>query len=86
MRLKKERDKAKLNQSELARLSGVSQSFISRLESGQVGDAASGILEDLATALRRRGCKVEGHQLAPRRTPALIKGVFAQSRKRRRVA
>ena len=86
MRLTKERTKAKLNQSELARLSGVSQSFISRIESGQVQDAASGILEDLAAALRRRGCKVEGHQLAPRRNPALIKGVFVQPRKRRRVA
>jgi hypothetical protein len=78
MRLTKERTKAKLNQSELARLSGVSQSFISRIENGQV--------QDLASALRRRGCKVEGHQLAPRRNPALIKGVFAQPRKRRRVA
>jgi transcriptional regulator with XRE-family HTH domain len=86
MRLKKERQKARLTQSELSRLSGVSQSFISRLEGGQVRDASSGYLEDLAAVLRRRGAKVEGHQLAPHRTPALISGVFAQSRKRRRVA
>lgn len=86
MRLKKERENAGLNQSQLAKLSGVSQSFISRIEGGKVQDAESAILENLATALRRKGCTVEGHQLAPRRSPALVKGAFAPSRKRRRVA
>lgn len=65
MRLKKERLRAGLTQVELAALSGVSQSFISDLERGHVGDARSQTLEDLADALRRRGCVVEGRELAP---------------------
>lgn len=84
-RLKRERKKARLSQTELALLSGVSQSFISRLETNSVNDAAFSILEDLATVLKRRGASVEAKQLQPRRQPLLIKGAFAEA-KRKRIA
>jgi transcriptional regulator with XRE-family HTH domain len=74
MRLKRERKKANLTQQDLARLSGVSQSFISRLETNRVGDAAFGVLDCLARALRRRGCKVQAADLNPRPSPTLVKG------------
>ena len=79
-RLKRLRLKAKLTQTDLSRLSGVSQSAISRLESHSVTDAAFSTLEDLAAALRRRGVEVDAKQLQPRRQPLLVKGVFAEAR------
>lgn len=85
-RLKRARKKARLSQTELALLSGVSQSFISRLESQSVNDAAFSILEDLATALRRRGIQIEAKQLQPRRQPLLVKGAFAEAKGGKRIA
>lgn len=85
-KLKRARKKARLSQTELALLSGVSQSCISRLESQSVNDAAFSTLEDLAAVLRRRGVQVEAKQLQPRRQPLLVKGAFAEPKKRRRVA
>lgn len=85
-RLKRAREKAKLSQTELSLLSGVSQSFISRLESNSVNDAAYSILEDLATVLKRRGVSIEAKQLQPRRQPLLIKGTFAEPKGRKRIA
>lgn len=86
MRLKRERNKAQLTQMELSALSGVSQSFISRLENNEVNDAAHGILDDLAKALRRRGCSVLAADLQPRPQPALIKGFRSTDRRRKRAA
>jgi len=74
-----------LTQQELSALSGVSQSFISRLESNAVNDAEFGILDDLARALRRKGCKVQAADLQPHPQPALIKG-FRSSRRRKPAA
>lgn len=85
-RLKQARKKARLSQIELSQLSGVSQSFISRLETGSANDAAFSILEDLAAVLRRRGIPIEAKHLQPRRQPLLVKGVFAEPRKRRGAA
>jgi transcriptional regulator with XRE-family HTH domain len=85
-RLKRFRQKARLTQVELSQLSGVSQSAISRLESQSVTDASFSTLEDLAAALRRRGVSVEAKQLQPRRQPLLIKGAFAQPRRKKGAA
>lgn len=85
-RLKRERKKARLSQTELALLSGVSQSFISRLETNSVNDAAFSILEDLATVLKRRGAHIEAKHLQPRRQPLLVKGIFAEPKTRKRIA
>jgi transcriptional regulator with XRE-family HTH domain len=84
--LKRERKKAKLTQTELARLSGVSQSFISRIESGSVNGAAFEVLDLLARALKRRGCDVVPGDLQPRPQPALIKGFRAERKGRGGVA
>lgn len=81
-RLRRAREKAGLSQLELSRRSGVSQSAISRLESHSVHDAAFSTLEDLAAVLRRCGVSIEAKQLQPRRQPLLVKGAFAQPRKK----
>jgi transcriptional regulator with XRE-family HTH domain len=85
-RLKRERESAGLTQIELQNLSGVSQSFISRLETDSVSDAAFGILELLAQSLRRMGRTVQAGDLRPSRQPVLVKGVFAQPKRRRKTA
>lgn len=83
--LKLERKKAFLTQEELARIAGVSQSCISRLETGDTTGATFTVLDLLARALRRKGRNVQPGDIQPRPQPALVKG-FRAERKRRRIA
>jgi len=85
MRLRTERKKARLTQTELSDLSGVSQSNISRLETGDIFNTGFAVLDLLARALRRRGCKVDASQLQPPKQVALIKG-FRVEQKHKRTA
>lgn len=85
MRLRRERTKARLTQTELARFAGVRQGTISKLETGALRSPSSDILDKLAYALRKCGRKVDGADLQPRRQPRLklVKGARARRRERR---
>jgi transcriptional regulator with XRE-family HTH domain len=72
-RLKRERKKAKLSQPQLARLSGVGQHTISRLENNKVLVGSFDSLTKLASALRICGRKVDAVDLMPNRQ-VLVKG------------
>lgn len=74
MRLRRERKAAGLRQAQLAKLSGVPQSTISKLEREVMFEPRFETLDNLARALQRRGRKIEARQLLPRRQPTLIKG------------
>lgn len=82
MRLKKERLKAGLTQQALSKRAGVTQSTISKLESGEKPSSRFETLVKLAWALKRCGAKVEAVDLLPMSQPALIKG-FRADRKRK---
>lgn len=85
-RLKRERTKKpSLTQMDLARLADVGQPTISKLERGILLDPTFETLNKLAWALKKCGRKVDAADLQPRRQPILIKGVFAE-RKRKRTA
>lgn len=74
MGLRQQRKAAKLSQHGLARLSGVNQGLISRLESSDVLNPTIGTLGKLAAALQRLGRNVNALDLAPQRQPVLVKG------------
>ena len=78
-RLKRERKKAKLTQPQLARLAGVGQPTISRLENNKLVEGSFDSLRKLAWALSICGRKVDAVDLLPGRQ-VLIKG--AKPRKR----
>ena len=82
MRLRKERQAAKLSQTALGRLAGVPQSSISKLERGELLAPTFDTLDRLATALQKRGRNVVAKQLQPKRQPVLVKG-FRSLRKLR---
>jgi transcriptional regulator with XRE-family HTH domain len=81
MRLRKERKKAGLTQGELARMSGVPQSSISKMERGDLLRPTFDTLDKLAKALGRRGRFVQPGDIKPRPQPALIKGFRSERRK-----
>ena len=85
MRLRKERKKAQLTQSALARLAKVPQSSISKLERGVLLAPTFDTLDRLATALQKRGRAIGPKQLQPKRQLTLIKG-YRSLRKGKRVA
>ena len=85
MRIRKERIRARLTQMQLAKMSGVTQAAISKLESGVVLDPSFETLTKITKALQRCGRRVQASDLQPRRQPALIKG-FRSDAKRRRSA
>ena len=66
MRLKREREAAKLTQTELAKLSRVSQSSISKIERGVLLMPSFDTLDRLTRALQRCGRRVDIRQLQPR--------------------
>lgn len=66
-RLRREREKIKLNQTQLARLSGVGQPTISRIEHGDLVSGSFDTLHKLALALRLFGRKVDAQDLQPKR-------------------
>ena len=86
MRLRKERRAAKLTQADLAQMSGVPQSSISRMERAEILTPTYETLDRLARALRRRGRKVQPGDLNPVRQPVLVKGVRNGSRRARATA
>lgn len=75
MRLRKERLAAKLTQEKLARLAGVPQSSVSKLERGDILAPTFDTLDRLARALRKCGRLIEPAHLQPRRQPVLVKGL-----------
>ena len=83
MRIQSERKRAKLNQVQLARLSGVDQSTISRLENQRLLDPSFETLQKLAWAFAKCGRHVDALDLHPRKYPLLIKGAKPQRRRRR---
>lgn len=83
-RLKRERKKAKLTQPQLARLAGVGQPTISRLENNRLVEGSFESLRKLAWALRVCGRKVDAVDLIPGRQ-VLVKG-FRTRGKREGVA
>jgi transcriptional regulator with XRE-family HTH domain len=86
MRLRKERKAAGLTQSELARLAGVTQGHISKLERGERFRPSFEILQSICGVLQRRGRRVEPIHIQPRNQPALIKGFRAQPKQQRKGA
>lgn len=74
-RLKRERKKVKLNQAQLARLSGVGQPTISRIERGHLLSGSFDTLHKLALALRLFGRKVDAQDLQPKRQHKLVRGI-----------
>jgi transcriptional regulator with XRE-family HTH domain len=74
MRLRKERKRARLTQTALAKLAKVPQGSISKLERGELLAPSFETLDRLARALQRRGRLVSAAQLQPKRQPVLIKG------------
>lgn len=85
MRIRRERKKAKLTQMQLAGLSGLNQSTISRLEKRETLDPSFEVLQKLAWALQKCGRQVYAADLHPRRQPVMVKG-FRSDPKRRRTA
>jgi transcriptional regulator with XRE-family HTH domain len=86
MRLRQERIAANLTQDELSQLAKVSQSAISKIESGYVPNLRFETLQRLAEALRRAGRKCDAASLSPTRQPTLLKGVRKRARRVRKVA
>jgi len=78
MRLRKARNKAGLTQEQLAGLSGVKQSTISKIESRHLLKPSFDTLYRLSWALKKCGVLVEPTDIQPRKQPVLVKGVFSQ--------
>lgn len=85
-RLERERRAAGLTQIELARDAQIDQSTVSKIENLKMPRPGYEVLASLAWALNRKGRKVSADALQPSRQPVLVRGLLAQSRKRRGVA
>lgn len=88
MRLRKERKavRPKLTQARLARVAGVPQGTISKIERGDILAPTYDTLDKLAKALRKFGRLVLPGDLQPRRQPALIKGFRVEPKHRKGAA
>jgi transcriptional regulator with XRE-family HTH domain len=84
-RLEQERLAAGLGQVQLAERAGISQSTISKIETGNLRKPSFLILARLAAALRRCGCDVDAADLNPG-TVRLVKGTPKRRRRRRSLA
>ena len=83
MRLRKERKLAGLTQQDLARMSDVTQGYISKLERGDRTNPVFDKLDRIARVLRRFGRHVEVGQIAPRPQPSLMKGLRSEPKRKR---
>jgi transcriptional regulator with XRE-family HTH domain len=84
-RLEQERHTAGLGQVQLAERAGISQSTISKIETGRTTRPSFALLARLAAALRRCGCDVDAADLNPG-SVRLVKPPPRQRRRRRSLA